>query len=241
MSPESRGSRFRWLVPCALAFVANAGVMAVEMVAGRMMSKQVGASLYSWTSVIGVVLAGIVLGNFLGGRIADRFDSRKTIATLFALAAATTALVPLLDRGVGTWSRWNVANVPWSWPSRIAVHTTATFILPSTIAGLLGPVIAKMALDLRMGAGRTVGNVYAWGALGSIVGTFAAGFFLIASLGTTGVLHAVAGTLAVLGLLVSPRPALSVVVVAWPLVVRAVMERLEKQPAPKKDLAAGRR
>ena len=38
----------------------------------RLVARHVGGSLVVWTSVIGVILAGICLGNVLGGRLADR-------------------------------------------------------------------------------------------------------------------------------------------------------------------------
>ncbi len=56
--------------------------MVLELVAGRLVARHLGASLYMWTSVIGVVLAGITAGNYLGGHIADRFPGRKALAVL---------------------------------------------------------------------------------------------------------------------------------------------------------------
>lgn len=190
--------------------------MAIEIVAGRMMAKQVGSSLYTWTSVIGVVLAGITVGNLLGGQIADRFEVRPALGVLFVLAAAATSAIPLLDREMAWWSRWETPSEAWSWPYRIAAHAIATFLLPSTAAGLLGPPIAKMALGLGRRAGRIVGNVYAWGALGSIAGTFAAGFYLVAALGSHAVLYSVAALLAALGFATHPRAASFALAILWP-------------------------
>ena len=51
---------------------------------------------------------------------------------------------------------------------------------------------AKLALDRSTRVGATIGSVYAWGAVGSIGGTLATGFWLIAALGTRGVVLAVA-------------------------------------------------
>ncbi len=50
-----------------LAFLASLAFMALEMVAGRLVTRHLGSSIYGWTSVIGVLLAGLSLGNFLGG------------------------------------------------------------------------------------------------------------------------------------------------------------------------------
>ena len=45
--------------------------MVVEVVASRVIARHLGSSLYTWTSVIGIVLLGITLGNLLGGRLAE--------------------------------------------------------------------------------------------------------------------------------------------------------------------------
>lgn len=57
-----------WLwQPNPIVFVSSACIMILELVAGRIIAPYVGVSLYTWTSGIDVVLAGISLGNYLGG------------------------------------------------------------------------------------------------------------------------------------------------------------------------------
>ena len=51
-------------------------VPALELAASRVIAQNLGVSLFSWTGVIGVMLAGTCLGNFVGGRVADRFEHR---------------------------------------------------------------------------------------------------------------------------------------------------------------------
>ncbi len=227
-------SFFARILPCLLAFIASFCVMVVELVAGRVIAKHVGASLYTWTSVIGVVLGGITIGNLIGGRLADRFNTRKTLACLFLLAALACLAVPLVNYWLGehelvtkllkTISEKN--ETINSWPSRIAVHVILVFLLPSAVLGLIGPVVAKMALDHGRAAGRTVGNVYAWGALGSIVGTFLTGFYLVQAMGTVGIIFSVAGMLAAVGLSLAPA-------FIWPFFISGcVLFTLEAQHGP---------
>jgi len=56
----------------ATVFISSACIMVIELVAGRLIARHLGSSLYTWTSVIGVVLAGMALGNYVGGRLAGR-------------------------------------------------------------------------------------------------------------------------------------------------------------------------
>jgi tetratricopeptide (TPR) repeat protein len=57
-----------------------------------------------------------------------------------------------------------------------------------------------MALEQGLPTGRTVGDIYAWGAAGSIAGTFATGYYLIAVMGTTAIIWVVGGVLLLLAI-----------------------------------------
>ena len=67
-----------------VVFIASFCTLVIELVAGRIMAPYVGVSLYTWTSIIGVVLAGISIGAYLGGRIADRYPRSSTLNTRLA-------------------------------------------------------------------------------------------------------------------------------------------------------------
>lgn len=179
------------IIPGATVFVSGFCIMVLELVAARIIARHLGSSLYTWTAIIGVVLAGISFGNYLGGRIADRCQARKTLAILFAISSGTCVLIVVLNNLVGEWTwLWHL-----SWPTRVFTHVFLVFMLPSTILGTISPVVAKMALDRGLPAGRTVGNIYAWGTVGSIAGTFAAGYWLIPAMGVVANIWAVGSIL----------------------------------------------
>ena len=102
-----------------------------------------------------------------------------------------------------------VAELPrpesFSWPVWILCVVSLMFLLPAVLLGTTSPLVASMALARSTRLGMTVGNVYAWGALGSIVGTFLTGFYLIDVWGTRSIVGLTAGTLAVLAVVVK-RP-----------------------------------
>lgn len=188
-------------VPNATVFISSMCLMVMEIVAARLLARDIGSSLYTWTSIIGVVLAGISLGNYVGGQLADRTSPVRTLPILFMAAA----LCCLLTLGLNAWApEWQFLWV-MSWPVRIAIHVAFVFLLPSTVLGMISPVVAKRALDRSRRTGRTVGGLYAWGAIGSIVGTFLAGFLLVALWGTKASFCMVASVLAVMGILYAKR------------------------------------
>src|SRR5262249_55938037 len=80
-------------------------------------------------------------------------------------------------------------SVPLDWWQRVLLVTTIVFLLPSIAMGTVSPVVAKLAVErVRKSdlTGRAIGQVYAWGMVGSILGTFLAGFVLIDLIGTEG-------------------------------------------------------
>jgi spermidine synthase len=90
-------------------------------------------------------------------------------------------------------------------PARVFLSVVIIFFLPAMVLGTISPAAAKMALDRSERVGATIGSVYAWGAVGSIVGTLGTGFWLIAALGTRGVVLAITIGLALIGLALGPR------------------------------------
>jgi predicted membrane-bound spermidine synthase len=180
--------------PSLVVFVSSACIMVLELVAGRIIAPYVGASLYTWTSVIGVILAGMSLGNYLGGRFADRWASPRFLGSTLVVASLLSLGVIALDRlGV-------LASVGGPLIVQIVVVIAVLFFLPATVLGTISPMVAKLALRDLDSTGRTVGRIYAAGSVGSIVGTFATGFLLIAWLSTHAILLVVSLVLLVLGL-----------------------------------------
>ena len=81
----------------AIILISSAVLLVLEIAAGRLIAPYVGVSLYSWTSIIGVILAGLSLGNWLGGYLADRGAGDNAAAVvLLAGGGMTLAILGLL-------------------------------------------------------------------------------------------------------------------------------------------------
>jgi predicted membrane-bound spermidine synthase len=197
------------------AFLVSAAGLVVEIVAGRMIAPYLGMSLYTWTSVIAVVLAGLSAGHWIGGRLADLATGRAFAVVSLALAAAgvSTAVAPDVLRWLAPVLLPRLDNPI----AAIVIVTSALFLLPSLAIGIPSPVLAKRAVELAGDrAGRALGLIYAAGTAGAIAGTLLAGFVFIAYLGTRSTLLAVAAVDLVLAaaFLVAGRMARGVVTAA---------------------------
>jgi spermidine synthase len=165
-----------------VVFIASFCTLVIELVAGRIMAPYVGVSLYTWTSIIGVVLVGISIGAYLGGRIADRYPRSSTLGWLLFFSGLGAFSISPLTNLVGG------AQFQTSLMLRILLITTIVFFIPSCLLGMISPVVVKLTLDNLDKTGNVVGKIYAFSTLGSILGTFATGFFLISWIGTRSIL-----------------------------------------------------
>lgn len=186
----------RRISPHVLVFITSASVMVIELVASRLIAPRVGVSLHTWTAVIGITLAGGSLGNYLGGRLADRWASSSLLGTILLLASLSTLLILWLNNDL------HDAPLPTQVPLMvwILLYVGAVFMLPSVLLGCVSPIVVKLSVTDLQRTGSTVGGIYACSVAGSIVGTFATGFFLISALGTKPTLLIIAGILLLLAL-----------------------------------------
>jgi spermidine synthase len=161
-----------------VVFIASFCTLVIELVAGRIMAPYVGVSLYTWTSIIGVVLAGISIGAYLGGRIADRYPRSSTLGWLLFLSGLGAFSISPLTNLIGG------AQFQTTLMTRILLITTIIFFVPSCLLGMISPVVVKLTLNNLEKTGNVVGKIYAFSTLGSILGTFATGFYLISWMGT---------------------------------------------------------
>lgn len=189
-----------WLACCA-AFVASFCMLVIEIVAARIMAPYVGVSLYTWTSIIGVILAGISIGAWAGGIVADRRPRSSTLAWLFLIAGICALFIAPLADAIG--ASESLERIAPTLLTRVLLIAVLLFFLPAFLLGMISPVTVKLALASLDTSGGIVGKIYAFSTLGSIAGTFATGFVLIAWLGTRTVLLSVAIALLLSSLLFS--------------------------------------
>lgn len=184
-------------LPSALAstlvFGASGSVLVLEIVALRLVGPYVGVTLQVSSSVIGISLAAIAYGTWLGGRLADRFDPRALLAPALILAAIGTALTLPLVRWAGQILRGGAA------PAVLLLAAMAVFV-PAFLLSTVTPMVVKLQLSDLNRTGAVVGRLSSVGTLGAITATLATGFIFVAAMPSSWIVLTLAALLAVGGL-----------------------------------------
>ena len=167
-TPPSPPRRLRSPAAEILTFIAAACVLVLEIAAGRLLAPYVGVTLQTWTGVIGVILGGIALGAWAGGRLADRVGAETLIGPAFlAGGIAAMASVPVIA-AMGPASRGLDLGT-------VVVLAMTGFLLPATILSSVAPMIVRSAMRDVATSGALVGRLSAIGTAGAITGTFLTG------------------------------------------------------------------
>ncbi|PKN06988.1 MAG: spermidine synthase [Deltaproteobacteria bacterium HGW-Deltaproteobacteria-8] len=182
-------------------FLCGAVVMVLELTGSRVLAPYLGTSIVVWTSLIGVVLGALSLGYWWGGRLADRRPEPRLLSRLILYAALATLLLAgtkgLLLHFLQNRTAWGLPELPLPMAGVTLLATAILFGPASVLLGMVSPFAVRLRLESAASSGRTAGNLYALSTLGSITGTFAAGFWLTATLGTTNIILCMAGVLVV--------------------------------------------
>lgn len=174
--------------------------MIYELIGSRIVSPFIGTSTYVWTSLIGVILGALSLGYWLGGRLADRRPDAKFLAFIIFIAGGLVSLTILLQELILAF----VASAPTGLEFKSVLAALFLFAPASVALGMVTPYAIRLRIDSVGDSGKTVGRLYALSTIGSIVGTFAAGFFLIPFIGSVRTLYLIAGALFAASALVAP-------------------------------------
>jgi spermidine synthase len=181
-------------------FVCGALVMIYEIIGSRLLSPYIGASTYVWTSLIGVILAALSLGYWLGGKIADRKPDLAVLSLVIFLAGGLVSVTILLKDLILSF----IAQASFGLEIKSILAAVLLFAPASVLLGFVTPYAVKLKISSLADSGETVGRLYALSTVGSITGTFLAGFFLIPFVGSVRTLYLVGGTLIALSILLAP-------------------------------------
>lgn len=183
------GGAERALFACLLAvfIVSGASGLVYQVVWVRMLSLTFGVTAYAVSTVLSSFFAGLALGSFLAGRLADRLRAPlRAYAGVELLVAAFGLMTPVafaVTRAiyVGIYDHLSVSGLG---PLTLVRFVLAFVVLlvPTTLMGATLPLIVRSAAR-EEGFGRRLSLLYAANTFGAMAGTVLAGFELIGRYG----------------------------------------------------------
>jgi len=199
-------------------FIAGAMILILELAAARIMAPYFGTSNIIWTSIIGIILFSSSVGYYLGGISADSkpvYKKDKTkgkgggliedksrkynmLSVIITLAGVWILALPMCNTAVLKSIAAHISDIRVG-----AVLASVILFLPPTILlGIVSPFAVKLKLEDLSSTGKIAGKLSAIATLGSIAGTFLAGFLLIPLMGSSKILFLIGITLVSLSILV---------------------------------------
>jgi spermidine synthase len=168
----------------ALVFGAGIGALATEITASRLLAPYFGSSTIVWANLIGIVLAALALGYWLGGRLADRRPEPRLLGLIVLGSAAFVALIPFAAK---PFLDFTVDGLDTASAGAVVGSFLAVLLLcapPVVLLGMVSPFAIRLAVSSIVTAGAVAGRLYALSTAGSLVGTFLPALVLIPAIGT---------------------------------------------------------
>ena len=164
------------------ADVATLGFITLgfEMVASRILTPLFGSGIYTWATIISIVVAGLMAGYFIGGLVADRHPTFGVAALIKFIAAVYLLFVFVITAG-------GLGRIIDAVPGEIAALFASGIIVcfpPMLVLGMYSPLSVRMVLGDPHDAGKVSGGLFAISSLGNIIGIIVTTFVLIPSIGT---------------------------------------------------------
>src|SRR5262245_9819288 len=178
-------------------FVCGAVLLGLEIIGSRVLAPYFGSSIFVWGSLISTFLAGLAIGYYLGGFLADRRPHLLAMAVLILVSGVLVVMVPVVHPMVNR----TIASLDFGPRLNPLVATLCLFFLPSVFMGTVSPYAIKLAASSLATIGNTAGLIYAISTAGSIVGALLTAFYLIQLIGVRSILYSLGVTLMLLAVL----------------------------------------
>lgn len=170
-----------------LVVVAGFTTLGMELSGARLLDPWFGSSILVWAALIGLVLACLSVGYWLGGRVADRRPQAALLYVIALVAALLVALIPVASRPAlqqAALSSLNLEAFSAGVLLGAGVSIFLLFSLPTLLLGMVSPFALRLAVADVASSGQVAGRLYALSTLGSLLGTFLPVLVLIPAIGT---------------------------------------------------------
>ncbi len=213
--PSQKFRAERMLMP--VVFAGGMSSIGIELATSRLLAPYFGTSTFIWANLIGLTLAYLSLGYYLGGRLADRYASASLLYMITTMAGVAAAMIPFLARPVLRSSLGAIDNVDAGAFYGSLIGVIVLLAVPVTLFGFVTPFAIRLRATGVESAGSTAGRVWAVSTVGSIAGSFLPVLVLIPLVGTRNtflIMALIVIGVSVIGLAASSTPRLALAALA---------------------------
>lgn len=157
----------------AIFFISGFSALIYQVCWQRLLFTGFGVDLTSITVIVSVFMAGLGVGAYFGGRIADKFSTRLLI------------IFCLIEFGIGCFGFLSANLILLVQDalvqSGLVILTFATFLLlifPTFLMGATLPILTSFFNGYIANVGESIGTLYFYNTLGAAMGALTTGFIL---------------------------------------------------------------
>ena len=153
--------------------IEGASLMAVELIAARLVAPFYGNSLYVWTAVLCFSVAGLAFGYYAGGKLTRRYPFPRTLLIILTVSSLLVFMLPGTARAFISLTS-GMELIPG-----ISLTVLALLVPPLTCFGTVGPLAVRLMSSTVESTGKVSGKTYFISTFGGILATFIFGIWLI--------------------------------------------------------------
>ena len=195
-----------WVLPLLVFLLLLSGFcgLVYQVLWLRLLALTFGVTVYAAAAVLASFMGGLALGSLVAGRLVDRTrHPLRLFGIVEILIGVCAAASPFILGGLQSLMITFAPSLPDSVAADTVIRVAmaaVVLLIPTTLMGATMPVVIKSSLTRSGGLGSRVGALYAANTTGAIVGTLAAGFYLIPRVGLSRAFLLAAGVNITVGL-----------------------------------------
>ena len=170
-----------WIVVAVSGFIT----LGMEVLWTRMFAQVLQNSVYTFSVILTVFLISLSLGSAVAHLLCrTSWQPRSVLFWLLTLSGVLIGLTPVVFYRMTDGLQIIGAGLGWrQYIVQVSLQTLAVLLVPGIVIGTVFPFSIKLCESSMRSAGRTIGQLAAVNTLAAILGSLAAGFFLLDWLG----------------------------------------------------------
>jgi hypothetical protein len=165
----------RLFVLYTTSILCGFALMAMEILASRLVQPVFGSSVDVWAAIISVFILSLSVGYVIGGRLADKVKTNLTLGWIILTSGVFFILMTIYGLKLNEALPESVQAARWG----SLLSSMILFLPPSILLGCISPMLVRLVFVDAERVGRTTGTLYAVGSVGNVLGILVANYVFL--------------------------------------------------------------